>query len=136
MLNTITNDNTLVCKMNKNMQLNNSQLNLLKEYCSSTVKNNQEVHPSDMPPVVSMFRILAEKGYTTSEEQVGIICKSLHSLANLTQPTSEYLQDFLNDVAMVYRYQVNGPKNGKFKRSIEKIADDIVNEQNIEFWGG
>lgn len=115
------------------MELNNNQLELLQNYCSRTVQNNQEIHPSDMPQVVSMFRLLAEKGYVITEPQVNVICDSLHSLANKDIPTSDDLRDYLQSVAEIYWFQVNGPKEGNFKRNILKIADDIVSERDIEY---
>lgn len=115
------------------MELNNSQLELLKNYCSATVQNNQEIHPSDMPQVVSMFRLLAEKGYTITATQIDSICESLHSLANRDIPTSDDLRDYLHTVAEIYEYQVNGPHKGNFKRNILKIADDIISENKIEY---
>ena len=115
------------------MEISETQLKLLKKYCSRTVQNNQEIHPSDMPQVVSMFRLLAEKGYVITGSQVDSICDSLHSLANKDIPTSDELRDYLHTVAEIYHYQVNGPREGNFKRNILKIAEDIISEKEIEY---
>jgi len=116
------------------MELNNQQIELLIKYCRGTVQNNQEIHPLDMPEVVSMFRLLAERGYSIDFEQIDDICDSLRSMGNKTVSTSDSLRSYLRHVAEVYNYQVNGPHRGKFKRDISKIADDIVSENDVEYY--
>ncbi len=86
--------------------LNDKQLKSLTKFMSASVMNNQEVHPSDIPKVIAMFKILAERGYGVSEEQIDIICESLHSLASPQLKTSDYLKEFLKDMAATFRYYV------------------------------
>lgn len=115
-------------------QLNETQLQLFTKYLSITVQNNQEVHPSDMPPVVMMFKLLADKGYFVTDGQIDQICDSLHSLANREISTSDYLKEFLKDVASTFHYFVRQTEEGqRYKRSFTSIANDIISENNIEY---
>lgn len=114
--------------------LNDRQLELLTKFCSTTVQNNQEVHASDMPQVIEMFRLLAEKDYIVTETQVDTICNSLHSLANREVETSNYLREFMKSVATAFSYLVIYPQTtGPFRRSSQLIADDIISENDVEY---
>lgn len=93
--------------------------------------NNQEVHPSDIPKVVAMFKILAERGYGVTEEQIDIICESLHSLASPQLKTSDYLKEFLRDMAATFRYYVYYTKqSAPFNTPLSTIADNILAEKD------
>lgn len=116
--------------------LNENQLKLLTNYVSGVVQNNQEVHPSDMPPVIAMFKLLSDRNYVVSDEQIDTICESLHSLSNHTIKTSEILKDFLKNMATTFGYlhHPHHPRDVQmFKRSISSIADDIISERDVEY---
>ena len=111
--------------------LNENQLKLLTDYVSTVVMNNQEVHPSDMPAVVAMFKELSDKGYVVSDEQVDTICKSLHSAANQKINTSEGLRDFLKSIATAFRFLHAPYQAEKLQKPISSIANDIINEKDL-----
>jgi len=113
--------------------LNEQQSELLTKFCSSTVMNNLEIHASDMPQVIEMFRLISSKGYVVSDTQVDVICDSLHSLANRDVPTSDELRQFLHNVATIFSYTVIHPNPQPFKRPLSRIADDIISEKEVEY---
>ena len=116
------------------VRLNKKQLELFTKYLSTAILNNQEIHPSDMPPVVSMFKLLADRDLSVSDEQIDTICESLHSLANREVPTSDFLRDFLKNVAAGFRFYVEHPDLiERFKRPSSLIADDILSGNDIEY---
>ena len=114
--------------------LNENQLKLFTKFVSITVQNNQEIHPSDMPPVVEMFKLLADRGYYVTHDQIDIICESLHSLANRALKTSEELREYLKHVASTFHFYAMQLKGVlRYKRSATSIADDIVSENDVEY---
>lgn len=115
--------------------LNERQLELFTNYVSSTVQNNQEIHPSDMPQVMTMFQLLAERGVWISEEQIDRVCDSLHSLGNPDADTSEALRDYLRHIASAFEFIVRHRQRGEqmWKRPYHLIADDIIDERDVEY---
>lgn len=115
-------------------QLNETQLGLFTRYLSTTVQNNQEVHPSDMPQVIMMFKLLADKGYFVTDEQIDQICNQLHSLANRDIQTSDDLKEFLKDVAATFQFYARQSEEPQmYKRSFSSIANDIISENFVEY---
>jgi len=87
-----------------------------------------------MPPVVFMFKLLADRDLSVSYDQIDEICESLHSLANSKIPTSDYLRDFLKNVAAGFSFYVEQPTQiERFKRSADSIAEDIFSETDVEY---
>ena len=113
-------------------KLNEKQLKQFQRYVSVTIQNNLEIHPSDMPPVITMFELLADRGLWVSEEQVDSVCDSLHSLSNREAKTSEILRDYLRHVASAFEFLVrHQDESRRYKRPYQDFAEDIVHERDI-----
>lgn len=114
--------------------LNDTQLQLFSKYLSTTIQNNQEIHPSDMPPTAIMFKLLADQGYIVTERQIDESCNSLHSLSDQTTPTSKELEAYLNEMASVFENYARQLERGQhYKRSFTLIANDIISENDVEY---
>ena len=108
-------------------QINDKQLESLKKYLGATIKNNEEVHPSDMPASVMVFKMLADRGYYVIYEQIENICPYLHSLGNRHVETSNELKEFLQDVARTFKFYLD-QKEGipRWKKPFADIVNDII----------
>lgn len=115
--------------------LNEEQLRLFTQYVSRTVQNNQEIHPSDMPPVITMIQLLADRGLWITGEQMETVCDSLHSLANRDVETSPELREYLRHVASAFEFEIRHRERGEqmWRRPYNLIAGDIISERDIDY---
>lgn len=115
-------------------ELTDRQLELFTNYARTTVQNNQEIHPSDMPPLITMLQLLADRGFWVSGEQMEHVCDSLRSLGNRDTRTSQALRDYLRHIASGFEFQIRHRGEGqRWGRSYRSIAEDIISEQDVEY---
>lgn len=114
--------------------LNENQLRLLTNYVSTVVHNNQEINVNDMPPVIEMFKAIADRNYYVTHDQIDAMCEELHSLAN-DDPTSESLIEFLKRVASTFHFYAlyHSQHLQPLKRPISSIANDIITENDVGY---